>query len=189
MSVRFDCINYLYHADGSVHLKLLNYEDSLDVIADTGCQYTTTDIYKLANIFDLKFNEFVYKYMDLFKADCVNDTVLGDGSRVKTRLVCIPNLVIKSSGLKPEKFEKFYCRVMFPTPKSSTDYSAYFESIGNTKGLNRPSLFIGNNIIKACQSFTFYENYAYMSGFDYDKYLKLSQPNNSKSVYEFYNLE
>lgn len=173
MSIKFNYTNRLYQTNADVYVKSIGSVRRLYVVADTGCQYTTTDIYTLIDILGVPFESFISKYANLFKIKSSGSVVLGDGSRVNTKLVCLPNMVLRSQGLSPEKFERFYCKVMFPINVKES-YLKNLDTYNSNKDVGVTRLFLGHNVIRACQSFTFYDNYAYMSGFNYNTYSKLS---------------
>lgn len=185
-NIRFDYNGISFTSNASVLLKKFNKVYWFKAIADTGCTHTAMNLTDLLTLLNVSFDDFKKIYHDFDATSYTSYVTTGNGVSVRTKRICIPNLKL-GFGVQTLPIPEFYCELMLPSFNSNVYSDKLYDIKPNHKSI-KPKVFIGNDIITSCQSFTFYENHAYMSGFDYDKYLDKAK-SKTNIVYNFYNIE
>lgn len=169
MAIRFTNNKYLYTAMANFKLSNIDHLGTVVVVADTGSTYSSITFMHLLRLLEMSFDEFRRKYKDFANTPFVEDSVMADGSHVKTKLTCLPNFIIRR-GDNILRIPEFYCKV-------TIDINS-LKDLANNASIKQndkcPIMLLGNNFNMAFDSVNFYKDYASVHGFDLDYYYKLS---------------
>lgn len=119
----------------------------------------------------MTLKEFLRYYKDLSQVEFLPEAKLGDGTVAHSKLICLRNFTIVSVPHKVV-IQKFYCRLLFPRVPLKELFEK-LESLQEKQPLSCPSMFLGTDVIMACDTFTFFKDYAYMNTFNESYYLEL----------------
>lgn len=184
-NLRFDYNGMVYSTTASLYLSKLDKTVYFNAIMDTGCTYTSMNLTDLLTLLEVSLADFKKLYPDFDETSYTSYTSTGNNIVVKTKRIRIPKFKL---GLYEQsmRIDTFYCDLLLPS-FSSDRFEHRTYDVLPTGGRIKPKLFIGNDIITSCQSLTCYERYAYMCGFDENKYLTKAR-SRTNIVYNFCSL-
>lgn len=184
-NLRFDYNGKFYSTMASFYFSKLDKTIYFNAVVDTGCTHTSMNLTDLLTLLEMSLTDFKKSYPDFDETSYTSYITTGNNAIVKTKRICIPRFKL---GLYEQfmKIDSFYCELLLPSLNSGKfEHKTY--NVSPTHTGNKPKIFIGNDIITSCQSLTCYERYAYMCGFNENKYLDKAR-SRTNIVYNFCSL-